>query len=200
MAKEKEIALSPPRRKPRSGVNLNGAFSFTLMTHARFTTFRTWIVALMVGLGTMGWGHALDRVLAKEVEPLRPRVPVSERSMAKQLIAPFGSTTTASPEILAEGKSLYEGKGICVSCHGETGLGDGPIGSRLNPGPRDLTNCRFHKRRTDGELFWVLKHGIPGTGMVPMIPVTITEEEAWKILAYERTFCQERSIPDTVSE
>ncbi len=27
--------------------------------------------------------------------------------------------------------------------------------------------------------------------MVPMIPVTITEEEAWKILAYERSFCKD---------
>ena len=183
--------VTVPRQKPRSGVNLNGAFSFTLMAYARFMTFRTWILVLMVGLITMGWGHALDRVLAKEAEPLRPRVPVSERSMARQLTAPFGLTTTASPEILAEGKSLYEGKGICVSCHGETGLGDGPIGRHLSPGPRDFTNCRFHKRRTDGELFWVVKHGIPGTGMVPMIPVPITEEEAWKILAYERTFCKE---------
>jgi len=132
---------------------------------------------------------ASDSVMAQEVEPLRPRVPVAERAMARTLVPPFGSTKTASPDIIAEGKQLYEGKGTCVSCHGELGLGDGPLGRQLIPGPRDFTNCRFHARRRDGELFWIIKNGSPGTGMVPMIPVTITEEEAWKILAYERSFC-----------
>ena len=55
---------------------------------------------------------------------------------------------------------------------------------------RNFTNCKFHKKRKDGELFWIIKNGSPGTGMVSMIPATITEEEAWKVLAYERSFCK----------
>ena len=120
-------------------------------------------------MGLLVWGSALG--LAEEVQPLRSRVPVSERAWARALVPPFGSTKTASPEIIAEGKALYEGKGACVSCHGTTGLGDGPIGRRLHPGPRNFTNCRFQKRRRDGELFWIIKNGSPGTGMVPMVPV-----------------------------
>ena len=139
----------------------------------------------------MGWVTGSAQGLAEEVQPLRPRVPVSERIWARQLAPPFGSTKTASLEIVEQGRVLYEGKGACVSCHGKTGLGDGPVGRRLSPGPRNFANCRFHKRRRDGELFWIIKYGIPGTGMVPMIPVTITEEEAWKILAYERRFCKD---------
>lgn len=146
---------------------------------------------MIAALWSIGWGACPDPGLAEEVQPLRPRVPVSERAWARQLMAPFGPANMASPEIIDEGKALYEGKGVCVSCHGETGVGDGPVGRRLNPGPRDFTNCTFQKRRRDGELFWVIKHGSPGTGMVPMIPVTITEEEAWKILAYERSFCKD---------
>lgn len=148
--------------------------------------------------GTFWYGIVLCVVLtflwapifAQEVEPLRPRVPVAERAMARKMIPPFGFTKQAPPDIIAEGKVLYEGKGTCVSCHGELGIGDGPVGRQLTPSPRNFTNCRFHARRRDGELFWILKNGSPGTGMVPMIPVTITEDEAWKILAYERSFCQ----------
>ena len=128
--------------------------------------------------------------MAQEVEPLRPRVPVLERALAREAVPPFGPTKTAHPNIIEEGKLLYEGKGTCVSCHGRSGTGNGELGRQLNPGPRNFTNCRFHVRRRDGELFWILKNGSSGTGMVPMIPVTITEEEAWKILAYERTFCR----------
>ena len=128
--------------------------------------------------------------MAQEVEPLRPRVPVLDRALARKMVPPFGPTKTAHPNIIKEGKLLYEGKGTCVSCHGSSGKGNGELGRQLNPSPRDFSNCRFHARRRDGELFWILKNGSPGTGMVPMIPVTITEEEAWKILAYERSFCR----------
>ena len=127
---------------------------------------------------------------AAEREPLAPRVPANERAEARTWKAPFGSTKRVSDKILAEGKKLYEGQGTCLNCHGESGRGDGPAGRVLNPSPTNFTNCKFHKRRKDGELFWVLKNGSPGTGMVPMIPVTISEEKAWKILAYERSFCK----------
>ncbi len=147
------------------------------------------LLVLSMGLMSGVAGPATGQ--AEEVEPLRPRVPVGERVWARTLVPPFGSTKTASPEIVEQGRILYEGKGACVSCHGKSGLGDGPVGRRLQPGPRNFTNCKFHKRRRDGELFWIIKNGSRGTGMVPMIPVTITEEEAWKILAYERSFCED---------
>ncbi len=155
------------------------------------TGLSRWTLCLVVGLGTIGVGSLTVPGLAEEVQPLRPRVPLNERRWARQLVSPLALTKAALPGIIAEGKVLYEGKGTCVSCHGRTGMGDGPTGRRLNPGPRDFTNCTFQKRRRDGELFWVMKNGSPGTGMVPMIPATITEEEAWKILAYERTFCKD---------
>ncbi len=44
--------------------------------------------------------------------------------------------------------------------------------------PRNFTNPKFHKNRTDGEMFWVIKNGSAGTGMVPPIGTAITEEEA----------------------
>ena len=146
-------------------------------------------VFLGVLLGLLSFESGLQ---AAEFEPLKPRVPLMERGLARQITSPFGPTKEASAEILAEGKELYEGKGTCVSCHGLQGTGDGPSGRLLHPSPRDFTNCQFQKHRSDGELFWVLQNGSPGTGMIPMIPVTLSEEEAWKVIAYERSFCQKR--------
>jgi len=127
-----------------------------------------------------------------EKDPLKPRVPRSDRGAAKKMKPPadlYKRSNKASDAIVAEGKKIFEGKGTCVNCHGKKGDGLGPAGKVLNPGPRNFTNCRFHKRRKDGELFWIIKNGSPGTGMVAMVPATITEEEAWKVLAYERSFC-----------
>ncbi len=124
-----------------------------------------------------------------EKDPSKARVPRAERGKAKKMKPPYGPTKKAPDAIIAEGKKIFEGKGTCVNCHGKKGDGAGPAGKVLTPGPRDFTNCKFHKRRKDGELFWIIKNGSPGTGMVAMIPATVTEEEAWKVLAYERSFC-----------
>ena len=105
---------------------------------------------------------------------------------AKAMKNPVAST----PESIAKGKALYEGKGTCFNCHGKDGNGQGEAGKVLNPSPRDFTNCKFHKKRKDGELFWIIKNGSAGTGMISLAPAIITEEEAWTIINYERTFCK----------
>ena len=123
---------------------------------------------------------------AAEKDPLKPRVPADQMADAKALKNPVPAT----PENIAKGKALFEGKGTCFNCHGKEGKGDGPAGAILDPSPRDFTNCKFHKKRKDGELFWVIKNGSPGTGMVSLTPAAITEEEAWTIINYERSFCK----------
>ncbi|MCS6292582.1 MAG: cytochrome c [Nitrospira sp.] len=104
--------------------------------------------------------------------------------------APFGAARAAPPDIVAKGKTLYEGKGQCALCHGVSGKGDGPAAHMhgIHP-PRNFSDCTFQKEREDGELFWVIKNGSPNTGMISLIPSMLTEDEGWKIVAYLRTFC-----------
>ncbi len=130
-------------------------------------------------------------IAGAEKDPLKARVPADKRAAAKKNKSPYGKKSKdATPEIIAEGKAIFEGKGTCVNCHGKEGNGQGPAGKVLNPGPRDFTNCKFHKKRKDGELFWIIKHGSPGTGMVSLNPSAINDEETWKVIAYERSFCK----------
>ena len=130
---------------------------------------------------TAGWA-------GPEADPLKPRVPEAERGDARKMKSPLNVT----PDIINKGKELYEGKGTCANCHGMTGEGDGAGGMLLTPGPRNFTNCKFHKKRNDGELFWVVKNGSPATGMPALVKGNIiTEEEAWTIIAYERSFCKD---------
>ena len=42
------------------------------------------------------------------------------------------------------------------------------------------------------KMFWVIKNGSAGTGMVPLIGPAITEEEAWYVIIYERSFNPEK--------
>ena len=130
-----------------------------------------------------------------------PRQPTEQRDAPPSAMeealsykAPFGDARTAPPNIVAAGKALYEGKGRCALCHGISGKGDGPAAHRhpLHP-PRDFTNCAFQEKRKDGELFWMMKYGIPGTETQGLIPEVLSEEEGWKIVAYVRTFCTTHS-------
>jgi cytochrome c len=129
---------------------------------------------------------SVSAVGAEEKDPLKPRVPADQMAEAKGLKNKF----EADADSIAKGKALYDGKGTCFNCHGKAGDGQGEAGKILNPSPRDFTNCKFHKKRKDGELFWVIKNGSPGTGMVSLIPAAITEDEAWHIINYERSFCK----------
>ncbi len=112
------------------------------------------------------------------------RVPADQLADAKANKNPLQAT----PENIAKGKAIFEGKGTCFTCHGLSGKGDGDAGKALDPSPRNFTNPQFHSLRTDGEMFWVIKNGSAGTGMISYNPAIITDEEAWQAILYERTF------------
>lgn len=86
---------------------------------------------------------------AEERDPTVSRVPADQRAAAKAMKNPIAKT----PASIAKGKAIFEGKGTCFNCHGTSGKGDGPAGAILNPTPRNFTNPKFHKNRTDGEMF-----------------------------------------------
>ena len=128
---------------------------------------------------------SLALALPPEHEPLKPRVPIQQRAYYRNLQAPiYQEAKTASQELVEAGSKIYQR--ICVNCHGESGKGDGLSSGFLPVLPRDFTNCLFQRKRTDGELFYVIKFG--SWPMPPMVP-SITEIEAWTVIAYLRTFC-----------
>ena len=118
---------------------------------------------------------------------LRPRVPPDQIESARRVTNPYAPT----PETIEQGKTLFEGKAFCRTCHGIDGKG---LGSDINPDnfrgplPRNFTDKDWQAARTDGELFWILKNGSKGTAMASFIPLVLTEEEAWKVISYVRSF------------
>jgi mono/diheme cytochrome c family protein len=135
-------------------------------------------------LGTLaGIVIAAGALQAAERDPLQPRVPLDKIQLAKKEKNPFPAT----PENIAKGKAIFEGKGTCFTCHGMEGRGDGPAAVGLDPSPRNFTNLGFQAVKTDGELMYVLKNGSPGTAMMPMVGSAINEEEGWLVLLYVRS-------------
>lgn len=114
---------------------------------------------------------------------MTPRVPLNQIEKARA----FKNPLDGSSGIVERGKTLYEGKGTCINCHGSRGNGRGPGAKDLDPPPRNFQHNGFWRHRTEGEIFWVIKHGSPGTAMIPFGGL-LTDEEIWSIVQYEQTF------------
>jgi mono/diheme cytochrome c family protein len=121
---------------------------------------------------------------AADPQVLKPRVPADQIEAAKTLQNPFPST----PENIEKGKKIFHGKAFCVTCHGRDGKGLGNIPGLRGKLPRNFTDKAWQTTRTDGELFWILNNGSPGTDMAPFVPLVLTKDEAWHVLLYVRSF------------
>ena len=136
------------------------------------------LAGLIMGIGGTFPGEAADP------EVLKPRVPAGQIEEAKSWKNPIPSTE----ENIDKGKQIFKGKAFCVTCHGPDGIGLGNIPGLRGKLPRNFTDKAWQAARTDGELFWILKNGSPGTDMASFIPLVLTEEEAWHVILYVRSF------------
>jgi mono/diheme cytochrome c family protein len=76
----------------------------------------------------------------------------------------------------------------CVMCHGEQGDGKGLMGAALVPPPRNFTCGAMMKDIPDGQLFWIIKNGSPGTGMMAF--GGLPDEHVWQLIQYIRSLAK----------
>lgn len=124
------------------------------------------------------YGYATDS------EVLRPRVPPDQIEEARTWTNPFPATD----DNIEKGKALFHGKAFCLTCHGRDGRGLADVDGLRGKLPRNFTDKVWQATRMDGELFWILKNGSPGTDMASFVPLVLTEEEAWHVVLYVRSF------------
>jgi len=127
---------------------------------------------------------SVNLVVAADPKVLMPRVPADQIEEAKTWQNPYPST----PENIEIGEKIFHGKAFCVTCHGKNGKGLGNIPGLRGKLPRNFTDKAWQATREDGELFWILKNGSPGTDMASFVPLVLTEDEAWFVVLYVRSF------------
>ncbi len=105
----------------------------------------------------------------------------------QQWVVPAKFTTMKNPtattkENIANGKDLYAKH--CKSCHGATGLGDGPKAASLDVPCSDFSTAKF-QGETDGAIFFKITQG---RGKMPSFMKNITDDnDRWMIVHYLRT-------------
>ncbi len=111
------------------------------------------------------------------------KLPLRDLSAVAAYVQSVHSTTnsgTIVPESLARGKGLYEKN--CLSCHGSTGDGKGPVAATLAPPPSN-----FKTIQPDfNYVLKVLRDGIPGTSM-PVWKDQISDSDTAAVADYVRS-------------
>ncbi len=96
-----------------------------------------------------------------------------------------------SQKNIKAGEKLYHETAqplACKQCHGERGDGNGPMGAALNPHPRNFTCGETMKDITDGQMYWIIKYGSPGTGMMAFSGMP--DNQIWQLIHFLRTLAQ----------
>lgn len=101
--------------------------------------------------------------------------------------APYAGLSNPLPRTRAtveRGAKVYAE--TCASCHGETGLGDGPAGRALSPPPANLAwLSRMPMSRWDPFMYWtVAEGGAPFGTAMPSFKASLSKEDTWAVIAY----------------
>ncbi|RFC32881.1 MAG: Cytochrome c [Candidatus Nitrotoga sp. SPKER] len=97
----------------------------------------------------------------------------------------------ASAEVIQAGKTLFQKSAkpaACAMCHGEKGDGKGIMGAALVPPPRNFTCNVMMKNIPDGQLFWIIKNGSSGTGMMSF--AGLSDDKVWQLIQYIRSLAR----------
>jgi len=100
--------------------------------------------------------------------------------------APARAANSQNP-VRADDRSLSAGKAIfvkeCITCHGESGNGNGPDAADLSTQPPDFAAPAVTDQ-SDGELFWKMTQG---RKPMPSFGRMLSDNDRWNLVNYIRS-------------
>jgi mono/diheme cytochrome c family protein len=114
------------------------------------------------------------------------------RFTGKAPAAIYNMSSPLAPDArdVAAGRVLYEGgtEPACHRCHGIEGDGQGPMAAQFQPPPRNFACAKTVNGIPDGQLYWIVKNGSPGTAMPGF--KDLRNEQVWQLVMYLRQLAQ----------
>ena len=104
----------------------------------------------------------------------------------KQDPAKLKNPVPADEKSAAAGKQIYQRH--CAVCHGSSG--NGGSGSDISPPAPSLTNGKWKHGSTDGEIFTVIKEGVPPDFYMEPWGDRLKDEDIWNTVNYIRSLAK----------
>jgi len=89
----------------------------------------------------------------------------------------------ASPEVLQDARRHFADH--CAVCHGNDGDANTMLGRGMYPKPPDLRQSQT-QNLSDGEIFWIIEHGVRFTGMPAFTSHGDDQQDTWKLVLFIR--------------
>jgi mono/diheme cytochrome c family protein len=127
------------------------------------------------GLSARSSPPAIEALAANEIR--RWAVPADARNLAN----PIASSTDS----IERGRSHWADH--CATCHANNGNGDTEMGRNLYPRAPDMRSAETQSL-TDGELYYIIRNGVPMTGMPAWGDARLgnADAETWMLVAFIR--------------
>jgi len=126
------------------------------------------------GLSTRGEPGRIETMVARSARSMA--IPSSARALQNPI--------PASSDVIAEGMAHYADH--CATCHANDGSGNTEMGQGLFPKAPDM-RLPATQELSDGELFYVIEHGIRFTGMPGWATGTAAgEQSSWHLVHFMR--------------
>jgi mono/diheme cytochrome c family protein len=119
----------------------------------------------------------------------KPTEESTERPAAPDQYAGKTNSMAGDAAAAEKGKEVYTTN--CASCHGDTGMGDGPSAASLDPKPKPLAQLAGILK--DDYMFWRISEGgaiSPFNSAMPAWNSSLSEEQIWQVVTYLRTMKQ----------
>ncbi|MBL8517418.1 MAG: cytochrome c [Betaproteobacteria bacterium] len=112
-----------------------------------------------------------------------PQPRFTERAPAEYLSRsnPVAADSAVGARLYASATSNTVG---CATCHGASGDGRGELAKLFDPPPRNFACARTVRDVPDGQLFWIIRYGSPGTSMPGH--VRLKDDEIWQLVHHLR--------------
>jgi len=104
----------------------------------------------------------------------------------KQDPAKLKNPVPADEKSVAAGKQIYQRH--CAVCHGSSG--NGGSGSDISPPAPSLTSGKWKHGSSDGEIFTVIKEGVPPDFYMEPWGDRLKDEEIWNTVNYIRSLAK----------
>lgn len=118
-----------------------------------------------------------------QAEPAKP-LEIPEEEKARKTPVP------TSPESAEAGRRLYRSQ--CAFCHGEKGDGRGEFAQELKLAVPDFTQAEQQKKRTDGDLFYIITEG---HDRMPGQKARLRPEQKWHLINFIRSLAPPEKTP-----